>query len=122
MRSSHPPRILLLYGSLRERSFSRLLVEEAARLLQAMGAETQIFCPSGLPLPDDAPESHPKVQELRALTLWAAGMVWYARGIGRSACKAGELTQSHLSARAGTAAKWLTLCLPLGKSKHKRAA
>ncbi len=76
MRSCHPPRILLLYGSLRERSFSRLLVEEAARLLQAMGAETQIFCPSGLPLPDDAPESHPKVQELRALTLWAEGMVW----------------------------------------------
>ena len=74
--STHAPRFLLLYGSLRERSFSRLLTEEAARLLTAMGAEVKIFNPSGLPLPDDAPESHPKVAELRALTLWAEGMVW----------------------------------------------
>ena len=74
--SPHPPRILLLYGSLRERSFSRLLSEEAARLLNAMGAETRTFDPHGLPLVDDAPESHPKVQELRELTLWAEGMVW----------------------------------------------
>lgn len=57
--STHAPRILLLYGSLRERSFSRLLTEEAARLLTAMGAEVRIFNPSGLPLPDDAPDSHP---------------------------------------------------------------
>ena len=74
--STHPPRILLLYGSLRERSFSRLLVEESSRLLQAMGADVKVFNPSGLPLPDDAPESHPKVQELRALALWSEGMVW----------------------------------------------
>lgn len=74
--STHAPRFLLLYGSLRQRSFSRLLVEEAARLLQAMGAETRIFNPSGLPLPDDAPDSHPKVQELRELTQWCEGMVW----------------------------------------------
>lgn len=74
--STHAPRFLLLYGSLRERSFSRLLVEEAARLLQAMGAETRIFNPSGLPLPDDAPETHPKVRELRELTQWCEGMVW----------------------------------------------
>lgn len=74
--SSHAPRILLLYGSLRERSFSRLLSEEAARLLQAMGAQTRTFNPHGLPLPDDAPESHPKVQELRELARWAEGMVW----------------------------------------------
>jgi arsenical resistance protein ArsH len=74
--SVHAPRIALLYGSLRPRSFSRLLTEEAARLLQAMGAETRIFNPSGLPLPDDAPDTHPKVQELRALTTWAEGMVW----------------------------------------------
>ncbi len=74
--STHAPRFLLLYGSLRQRSFSRLLVEEAARLLQAMGAETRIFNPSGLPLPDDAPETHPKVQELRELTQWCEGMVW----------------------------------------------
>lgn len=73
---SHAPRFLLLYGSLRERSFSRLVTEEAARILRAMGGEVRIFNPSGLPLPDDAPESHPKVAELRELTLWAEGMVW----------------------------------------------
>jgi arsenic resistance protein ArsH len=72
----HPPRILLLYGSLRERSFSRLLVEEAARILQRLGAETKIFDPRGLPLPDAEDASHPKVQELRALSLWSEGQVW----------------------------------------------
>ena len=74
--SAHAPRILLLYGSVRERSYSRLLSEEAARLLQAMGAETRSFDPRGLPQPDDAPDSHPKVQELRQLAQWAEGMVW----------------------------------------------
>ncbi len=74
--SQHPPRILLLYGSLRPRSFSRLLVEESVRLLQAMGAEVKVFHPNGLPLPDDAPDTHPKVQQLRALALWSEGMVW----------------------------------------------
>ncbi|EBG6504686.1 arsenical resistance protein ArsH [Salmonella enterica subsp. enterica] len=73
---SHPPRILMLYGSVRERSYSRLATEEAARLLTAMGAEVRIFNPSGLPLPDDAPESHPKVMELRELVRWSEGMVW----------------------------------------------
>ena len=74
--SRHPPRILLLYGSLRARSFSRLLSEEAARLLNAMGAETRSFNPRGLPLPDDTDDSHPKVQELREAAAWAEGMVW----------------------------------------------
>ncbi|MCA8037575.1 arsenical resistance protein ArsH [Burkholderia arboris] len=74
--STHSPRFLLLYGSLRERSFSRLLTEEAARLLTAMGAEVRTFNPSGLPLPDDAPESHPKVVELREHVMWSEGMVW----------------------------------------------
>ncbi|GHC31789.1 arsenical resistance protein ArsH [Aidingimonas halophila] len=74
--STHPPRILLLYGSLRERSFSRLAAEEAARLLSAMGAETRLFNPRGLPLPDSEDASHPKVQELRDLATWAEGMVW----------------------------------------------
>lgn len=74
--STHPPRILMLYGSLRERSYSKLLALEAARLLEAWGCEVRIFDPHGLPLPDDAPETHPKVEELRALTLWAEGMVW----------------------------------------------
>jgi arsenical resistance protein ArsH len=74
--SQHRPRFLMLYGSLRERSYSRLLSFEAARLLEAMGGEVKIFDPSGLPLPDDAPDSHPKVQELRQLAIWAEGMVW----------------------------------------------
>lgn len=74
--STHAPRFLLLYGSLRQRSFSRLVVEEAARLLTAMGGDVRIFNPSGLPLPDDAPETHPKVADLRELTQWAEGMVW----------------------------------------------
>jgi arsenic resistance protein ArsH len=74
--SNVKPRILLLYGSTRERSFSRLLTLEAARLLQHMGAETMIFDPSGLPLPDDAPADHPKVKELRDLVLWSEGQVW----------------------------------------------
>ena len=74
--STHAPRFLLLYGSLRPRSFSRLLTQEAARLLEAMGGEVEIFDPSGLPLPDDAPDTHPKVQELRKLAQWSEGMVW----------------------------------------------
>ncbi|TLF52647.1 arsenical resistance protein ArsH [Halomonas urmiana] len=72
----HAPRILLLYGSLRSRSFSRLAVEEAARLLRAMGAETRIFDPRGLPLPDAEEATHPKVAELRELAEWSEGMVW----------------------------------------------
>ena len=75
-RPSHPPRILLLYGSLREKSFSRFLSEEAARILTHLGAETRSFNPSGLPLPDDAEATHPKVAELRDLVMWSEGMVW----------------------------------------------
>ncbi|HEV7437056.1 arsenical resistance protein ArsH [Sphingobium yanoikuyae] len=72
-----PPRILLLYGSLRQRSFSRLAVEEAARLLQFFGAETRIFDPSDLPLPDQvAGDDHPAVHELHEHALWSEGMVW----------------------------------------------
>ena len=71
------PRILLLYGSLRERSFSRLCVEEAARLLRFFGCETRIFDPSTLPLPDQhAGDDHPAVHELRELSLWSEGQVW----------------------------------------------
>lgn len=74
--ATHPPRILLLYGSLRERSFSRLAVEEAARLLQRFGAETRVYDPRDMPLPDAADPGHPKVQELRDLAAWSEGMVW----------------------------------------------
>jgi arsenical resistance protein ArsH len=72
----HAPRFLLLYGSLRERSYSKLLTLEAARLLVAMGGDVRVFDPSGLPLPDAAPETHPKVQALRDAAAWAEGMVW----------------------------------------------
>lgn len=75
-RADHAPRFLVLYGSVRKRSFSRLLSEEAARLLTAFGGETRTFDPSGLPLPDDADANHPKVKELRELADWAEGMVW----------------------------------------------
>lgn len=75
-RVGHAPRILLLYGSLRERSYSRLLTEEAARILRRLGAETRTFDPHGLPLPDDASAEHPKVMELRALSNWSEGQVW----------------------------------------------
>ncbi|MDX8347558.1 arsenical resistance protein ArsH [Cognatiyoonia sp. IB215446] len=72
----HPPRILLLYGSLRETSYSRLAAEEGARVLRALGCETRFFNPSGLPLPDDVDADHPKVAELRDLVMWCEGMVW----------------------------------------------
>ncbi|MGQ2902105.1 MAG: arsenical resistance protein ArsH [Neoaquamicrobium sediminum] len=75
-RATHPPRVLMLYGSLRERSYSRLATEEAARILRRLGAEVRIFNPSGLPLPDSTSADHPKVQELRELSLWSEGQVW----------------------------------------------
>ena len=75
-QAAYPPRILLLYGSTRARSFSRFLTLEAERLLHAFGAETRVYDPRGLPLPDDAAPEHPKVQELRDLCTWAEGMVW----------------------------------------------
>jgi arsenic resistance protein ArsH len=74
--SSHPPRILMLYGSLRERSYSKLLTFESSKLLEAMGAEVRVFDPLDLPQPDAAPDTHPKVKELRDLAAWSEGMVW----------------------------------------------
>ena len=76
-RSQHPPRILILYGSLRERSYSRLAGEEAARILERLGAEVKIYNPSGLPLVDDGVDAdHPTVAELREIVTWSEGMVW----------------------------------------------
>ncbi len=75
--SEHKPRILILYGSLRERSYSRLLAEEAQRILEYMGAEVKLYNPDGLPTYDyDRSLEHPKVQELRELSLWSEGQVW----------------------------------------------
>ncbi|WP_282602058.1 arsenical resistance protein ArsH [Paracoccus sp. PARArs4] len=75
-RSTHAPRVLLLYGSLRERSFSRLSAEEAARILNALGAETRFFDPRDLPMADATADDHPKVAELRELVTWSEAMVW----------------------------------------------
>jgi len=75
-RAGHPPRILLLYGSLRERSYSRFLTLEAERILQRLGAETRVFDPHDLPVADSVPITHPKVAELRALSQWSEGQVW----------------------------------------------
>ncbi|MGB7288034.1 MAG: arsenical resistance protein ArsH [Salaquimonas sp.] len=74
--ADHPPRILMLYGSLRGQSYSRLLTQEAARILTRLGAEVRVFNPAGLPLVDDENESHAKVQELRELSLWSEAQVW----------------------------------------------
>jgi len=74
--STHKPKILLMYGSLRKRSFSRLVTEEASRVLEYLGAEVKTFNPSGLPLPDDVDADHPKVQELRDAVTWSEGMIW----------------------------------------------
>ena len=72
----HPPRVLMLYGSLRARSYSRFLAQEAKRVLEALGAEVRLFDPAGLPLVSDDTESHAKVQELRDLSLWSEAQVW----------------------------------------------
>ncbi len=73
----HKPRILMLYGSLRPRSYSRLATEEAARLLRFFGADVRLFDPSDMPFPDQiAGDDHPAIHELREHAMWSEGMVW----------------------------------------------
>ncbi|MCJ8283500.1 MAG: arsenical resistance protein ArsH [Rivularia sp. ALOHA_DT_140] len=72
----HRPRILFLYGSLRERSYSRLLAEEAARIIEGFGAEVKFFDQRELPIRVSVPETHQKVVELRELSQWSEGQVW----------------------------------------------
>ncbi|XQA74143.1 arsenical resistance protein ArsH [Xanthomonas sacchari] len=74
--AEHKPRILILYGSLRPESYSRKLALEAQRLLDYFGAETRVFDPLDLPMVDAVGPDHPKVQELRAASLWSEGQVW----------------------------------------------
>jgi len=74
--SQHSPRILLLYGSLRPTSYSRLLTLEAERILRHFGAQTKVFDPHGLPLADSVAPDHPKVVELREASIWSEGQVW----------------------------------------------
>jgi len=75
--STHKPRVLMLYGSLRAQSFSRLAAEEAGRVLELMGAEVKFYNPKGLPLFDQNESiNHPKVKELRDLVQWSEAQVW----------------------------------------------
>lgn len=75
-KSTHPPKILFLYGSLRDRSYSRLLAEEGARIMEEFGADVKFFDPRELPIHGSVPDTHPKVRELRELSLWSEGQVW----------------------------------------------
>ena len=74
--SEAPIKILILYGSLRERSYSRFVAQEVDRLVRFLGGETRIFNPKGLQLPDAVDASHEKVQELRGSASWSEGMIW----------------------------------------------
>ncbi|KAJ5343478.1 hypothetical protein N7541_008024 [Penicillium brevicompactum] len=69
-------KVLVLYGSLRRRSYSRLVAFEASRILFRLGCDVRVFDPEGLPVKNDSDTSHPKVQELRELSRWSDGHVW----------------------------------------------
>lgn len=104
--SNHKPRILILYGSLRERSYSRLLAEESGRILEHMGAEVKIYNPEGLPTFDyDRSVEHSKVQELRELSLWSEGQVWSSPEI-----------HGNMSGHLKTQIDWIPLSLGSEKS------
>ncbi|KAJ5138403.1 uncharacterized protein N7515_003251 [Penicillium bovifimosum] len=69
-------KVLVLYGSLRKRSYSKLVALEASRILFRLGCDVRVFDPEGLPMKNETDVSHPKVQELRELSVWSDGHVW----------------------------------------------
>ncbi|CAO3666738.1 unnamed protein product [Umbelopsis ramanniana] len=71
-----PVKVLVLYGSLRKSSYSRMLAYEFARILDKLGADVKVFDPAGLPVKDDVSQDDPKVQEIRALSAWSQAQVW----------------------------------------------
>ncbi|KAI8819516.1 NADPH-dependent FMN reductase [Chytriomyces cf. hyalinus JEL632] len=74
--ASNPPKVLILYGSLRKTSYSRMLAYEYARILEDLGCDVQVFNPRGLPVKDDVSDNDPKVTELRNLSIWSEGQIW----------------------------------------------
>ncbi|KAI0563954.1 Arsenate resistance protein ArsH [Gracilaria domingensis] len=83
---SHPPRVLVLYGTLRPKGFSKLLAFECARILEALGAEVRTYDPHGLPVRDPELQEHPKVVELRELVYWSEAHVWAASELHGNLC------------------------------------
>ncbi|KAB8229548.1 hypothetical protein ETB97_010085 [Aspergillus alliaceus] len=75
-KSNRRLKVLVLYGSLRRRSYSRLVALEASRILFRLGCDVRVFNPEGLPVKNDTEQSHPKVQELRELSKWSDGHIW----------------------------------------------
>ncbi len=70
-----PPKILVLYGSLRTRSYSRLLAYEFARILDHLGAEVRVYNPAELPIRDQCTDQHPKVTAVAMMLLLAGSLL-----------------------------------------------
>lgn len=75
-KSNNRLKVLVLYGSLRRRSYSRLVALEASRILFRLGCDVRVFNPEGLPVKNDTEHGHTKVQELRELSKWSDGHIW----------------------------------------------
>lgn len=85
-KHTHPPRVLVLYGTLRPTGFSKALGHECARLGELLGMEMRVFDPQGLPVRDPALQEHPKVVELRSLVAWSEGHVWVGAELHGALC------------------------------------
>ncbi|KAL8860027.1 MAG: hypothetical protein Q9178_003576 [Gyalolechia marmorata] len=77
-RTGERMKVLVLFGSLRQRLANDLLVGpfEASRILFKLGCDVRVYDPTGLPVKDDVQHQHEKVQELRDLSRWSDGHVW----------------------------------------------